>query len=122
MYIEFIRKQYKVEIMYFGPMRKQFSRFGVEKAEFIAKLYLIVYKNIQNVYKNNNTKIWNQFFAFFIISENLFSCCSTLHCIYRANMFQFLGNGLPRLLFKCGHPTLNFLYCPSIQYLLIITQ
>ncbi len=48
MYIEFIRKQYKVEIMYFGPMYKQFSRFGVEKAQFISKLYLIVYKNIQN--------------------------------------------------------------------------
>ncbi len=48
MYIEFIRKQYKVEIMYFGPMCKQFARFGVEKAQFISKLYLIVYKNIQN--------------------------------------------------------------------------
>ncbi len=47
MYIEITRREYKIEIHYFGPKKSEFKRYGVQKAEFICRLYMIVYKNIR---------------------------------------------------------------------------
>ena len=47
MYIEITRREYKIEIHYFGPKKSEFKRYGVQKAEFICRLYVIVYKNIR---------------------------------------------------------------------------
>ncbi len=47
MYIEIIRKEYKIEIHYFGPKKSELKRYGVEKAMFICRLYIVVYKNIR---------------------------------------------------------------------------